>query len=211
MDAWVITMWDALYYFFHLQCFIVAKQFDDKVEQNEPKALEERRIPVPGHYLNLEDDEVIDINDFDPERFQQEPLFQPPPAKTRKPSKSIPVPVTNDSAGEEEIADVDLQYDENGRLNVEFVSHGRKHRLKLVDNAKQPHLADIPIKLLGMSAEEQDEFQEDLKVSTRYMKSLQNFKSKKLNNVCCSDKAFLIHHNYFALSELFSVTDLAFP
>ena len=47
-------------------------------------------------------------------------------------------------------------------MNMEFVSHGRNHKLKLTESAQK--LRDIPVVLLGMDADVESQFKEDLKV-----------------------------------------------
>ena len=66
---------------------------------------------------------------------------------------------------EEQLSELELQYNTDGTVKLEFVSHNRKHRMLLRENTRQPMLSQISTKFLGLSEEDQQNFEEELKVS----------------------------------------------
>lgn len=136
----------------------------------DPKETVERTRPVEVNKLSRDYLEVMDVTEVmtetdDPEVLRNHKLghlLNNSSIKTRQPPTSAP---DQDSKDQEEIAEVVMKYKPSGALEVEFSSHGKRHRFELTDNIKQPSLTNIPIKLLGMSEENQAAFQDELKVS----------------------------------------------
>jgi len=68
----------------------------------------------------------------------------------------------NDHGEDDEEADVSIQQFANGKLKVQFRSHGRNHTLNLKES--RTDLSRLPIKLLGMSSDNEEIVKEKLKV-----------------------------------------------